>query len=49
MTCGNPIPFENLVAWWLGELPEKQEEALEAHVFGCTQCSGRLEEVAALA
>ena len=49
MTCGNPIPFENLVAWWLGELPEKQEETLEAHVFGCAHCSGRLEELAALA
>jgi hypothetical protein len=49
MTCGNPISFEDLVSWWLGELPDKQEEAHEAHFLGCAHCSGRLEALVALA
>jgi hypothetical protein len=49
MTCRNPIPFENLVAWWLGEVPEKEKEGLEEHLFGCAHCSGQLEKLAALA
>jgi len=48
MTCRNPIPFENLVSWWLGELPAKQEETLEEHLFGCAHCNRQLEELAAL-
>ena len=24
MTCENPIGFETLVAYWLGEVPEKE-------------------------
>jgi hypothetical protein len=46
--CNDPIGFEALVAYWLGELPEAQEAPLEEHLFGCAHCTRRLEEVAAL-
>jgi hypothetical protein len=49
MTCGNPIGFESLIAYWLGELPEEREATLEEHLFGCVHCSKELEELAALA
>ena len=41
--------FAALVAYWLGELDEKAEAALEEHYFGCAECSARLAEVEALA
>ena len=44
----HPINFEYLVAYWLGELPEGQEEKIEEHLFGCAHCAGRLEWLAAL-
>ncbi|MGE5668864.1 MAG: anti-sigma factor family protein [Betaproteobacteria bacterium] len=49
MTCANPIDFESLVAWWLGELPEEREATLEEHLIGCAHCSKELERLAALA
>jgi hypothetical protein len=38
-----------LVAYWLGELDETHEAALEEHYLGCAECSARLGEVEALA
>jgi hypothetical protein len=49
VTCGNPIAFDTLVAYWLGELPEQSEGTLEEHLFSCAHCSARLEALAALA
>jgi anti-sigma factor RsiW len=49
MSCASPIPFEALIAYWLGELPAADEEPLEAHFFGCAHCTRRLEELAAIA
>ncbi len=49
MICANPIAFENLVAYWLGELPQAREAALDQHLFGCAHCSQKLEGLAALA
>lgn len=49
MTCKDRADFDTLVAYWLGELPASREETLESHLFGCAQCSSRLEELAALA
>ena len=49
MTCHNPIGFETLVAYWLAEVPEKSEAALEEHLFGCAHCTRQLEQLAALA
>jgi hypothetical protein len=47
--CKEPIGFETLVAYWLGELGPEQDAPLEEHLFGCAGCSARLEELAALA
>ena len=49
MTCPNPIGFEALVAYWLGETPQEREAPLEEHLFGCAHCTGRLQGIAALA
>lgn len=49
MTCDDPIGFETLIAYWLGELPGKHEAVLEEHLFGCAHCTGRLEDIATLA
>jgi hypothetical protein len=49
MRCENPIGFETLVAYWLGEVPEAHEATLEEHLFGCAHCTARLEGLAALA
>jgi len=45
--CSEPIEFERLAAYWLGELPHA-EGALEEHLFACAHCSARLEWLAAL-
>src|SRR5262245_41260169 len=49
MACENPIGFETLVAYWLGEVPEKRAATLEEHLLGCAHCTKRLEWLAALA
>ena len=49
MSCRNPIGFETLIAYWLGEVPEKSEATLEEHLFVCAHCTNRLEGLAALA
>jgi hypothetical protein len=43
--------METLLAWWLGELPEAEAEVetLEEHLFACTPCARRGEELVALA
>ena len=46
--CKDPIGFEALVAYWLGELPEEREAPLEEHLFACAHCTRRLEWLAAL-
>ncbi len=47
--CADPVEFEQLVAYWLGELTEAAEASIEEHIFGCPTCTRRLEELAALA
>src|SRR5262245_52103583 len=47
--CKQPIVFETLVAYWLGEVVPAAEEPLEEHLFACASCSGRLETLGALA
>lgn len=49
MSCADPIGFEALVAYWLDELQSADAQTLEQHLFGCGQCAGRLEWIAALA
>lgn len=49
MTKGTCADFGMLVAYWLGELDDGREAALEQHYLGCGECSARLAEVEALA
>lgn len=49
MTCEDPIGYESLVAYWLGESPEEGGASLEEHLFGCADCTGRLDGIVALA
>ncbi len=48
VSCKDPIGFETLLAWWLGELPDTEEAPVEEHLFGCAHCTRRAEELAAL-
>lgn len=47
--CAQPIAYETLVAYWLGELPPAGEEEVEVHYFACAACARRLEGLAAYA
>jgi hypothetical protein len=47
--CSDPIPLEDFIAWERGELVPAASERLEEHVFGCAECTRRLEGVAGLA
>jgi hypothetical protein len=49
MKCNEPIGFDTLAAYYLGELSPQHEIPLEEHFFACAHCTGQLEEVAALA
>lgn len=49
MTCTQPIAFETLAAYWLGELAERDAAAVEEHYICCAECATRLETLAALA
>lgn len=40
--------FATLVDYWFGELPPGEEAAFEEHLFGCAECTAKLEELAAL-
>lgn len=46
--CKEPIDFQSLAAYWLGELPGGEAEKVEEHFFACAQCAARLEWLAAL-
>jgi len=47
--CANPLAFEALTAYWLGELPAAEQAKVEEHFLGCAHCARRLEELAAYA
>ena len=40
--------FATLVDYWFGDLPPDKEGAFEEHLFGCDECTAKLEELAAL-
>jgi anti-sigma factor RsiW len=46
--CAAPLSFATLIAYWLGELDADAERQSEEHFFGCADCSGTLQELAAL-
>jgi hypothetical protein len=49
MSCSRKIDVAVLADYWLAALPPSEEESVEAHLFGCAECSARLAEVIALA
>jgi hypothetical protein len=48
-SCRSPLPWDTLVAYWLGELASADEAHAEEHYLGCGECSRRLEQLAAMA
>ena len=42
------LDFAVLVDYWFGEAQPRDEEAVEEHLFACTECSARLEELVGL-
>lgn len=42
------VPFEQIVAYFAGELPADEERAVEDHYFGCAACSATVEDVQTL-
>ena len=48
-TCAHPIAFEALVAYWAGDLPGQEEDALDVHLMGCSDCTASSERVAGIA
>lgn len=47
--CARPIPLATLVEYWLGELDEARENALDEHLLGCGHCSASLQSLVDLA
>lgn len=48
-SCARPIPLATLVEYWLGELDEAREGALDEHLLGCGHCSANLQSLVDLA
>jgi hypothetical protein len=44
--CAQPLSFETLVAYWAGDLPSDETDAVDAHVMGCAGCTRASERVA---
>jgi hypothetical protein len=43
------VPFAALLDYWLGDLDDAREEAIERHLFGCGECCASLERIVELA
>lgn len=46
--CATPIPWEELVAYWAGELDEREVDRLDDHLIGCRTCSAESARVSAV-
>jgi len=46
--CATPIPWEQLVAYWTGELDDSEVDGLDEHLVGCATCSAESGRVTAL-
>ena len=47
--CPAPLDERTLLEYWLDELPENAEAAVDEHLLGCSHCSARLDKLVALA
>jgi hypothetical protein len=48
-SCASPIPLATLLEYWVGELDEAREAALEEHLLGCGHCSAALQSLVDIA
>jgi hypothetical protein len=48
-SCASPIPLATLLEYWLGEVDEAREAALDEHLLGCGHCSATLQGLVDLA
>jgi anti-sigma factor RsiW len=46
--CASPLSSELLVDYWAGDLPPRDEEGVEEHLFGCASCTAGSARVAAI-
>jgi len=49
MSCAHPVLAAVLADYWLGVLPQPEEEAVEQHLLECDRCGDRLRDIIALA
>lgn len=49
MSCSSPISWEDLVAYWAGDLAPSDVARIDEHVMGCESCSAESARVGALA
>jgi anti-sigma factor RsiW len=48
VSCSNPLAFEDLVAYWAGDLPPIETDRLDEHLMSCAACSAESARVVAL-
>lgn len=48
-SCRQPLPWDVLVRYWLGELDDDATQQVDRHLLGCDACGARLDEIIALA
>jgi hypothetical protein len=46
--CAAPLPFETLVAYWAGDMPQAESDAVDAHLIGCATCATAAERIAVI-
>ena len=46
--CASPLSFETLVAYWAGDLPQVEADAVDGHVIGCATCATASERIAVI-
>jgi hypothetical protein len=46
--CSAPAGWEKLVAYWSGDLPSTEQQALEEHLMACASCTTESARVAAI-
>lgn len=49
MSCSLPVPWEDLVAYWAGDLAPADMDRIDEHLMGCESCSAESARVCAIA
>jgi len=49
VSCSRPVSWEDLVAYWAGDLAPADVDRLDEHLMGCASCSAESARVCALA